>query len=460
MQTYTQPASRHASLRARWQSWRDRPTLSSVQARTAVDEELQQEPSGSAPGDGDTPPPVRKPHKWRRRFKRVALVMAILMLPVGWSYYRALTGPGSDSLQARSVEWARDHHLGWLVDRVEKSYYASHQAKVGGTPSDAARVLHLVNEPSTTATSGTHALTGTTAPAATLPGNSATSLPQSSAGAIANPPLPLVSPASPPLQSEGQWSAFGPTVNGHSGAYATLLRPDSTHTSVLDLVAYFDPTYVSFRQYPGTKIPGAPWDRPDYVEPARLPSLIAAFDGGFRLKDSRGGMILGGHLLQPMRDGGATLIVDANGRPSVGMWGRDFNSSTPLDSARQNLDLLVDGGVVNPALATDANRTWGFTGPANKQAVWRSGAGITASGALVFVCGNGLTVSSLADLLIRAGAVRGMQLDINQEWVQFNTYTTSTSGAVTGQVALAGMGHSGSRYLSVDTRDFFAVFAR
>ena len=110
-------------------------------------------------------------------------------------------------------------------------------------------------------------------------------------------------------------------------------------------------------------------------------------------------------------------------------------------------------------LATDSNRSWGFTGPANKSAVWRSGAGITADGEILWVGGPGLSIEALADTLVRAGAIRGMQLEINQEWVQFNTYSTNAAGTTTGKQLLSGMQHTGDRWLAEDTRDFIAVFA-
>lgn len=51
----------------------------------------------------------------------------------------------------------------------------------------------------------------------------------------------------------------------------------------------------------------------------------------------------------------------------------------------------------------------------NAACVWRSGLGITADGALVYVGGPGLNVTTLADILARAGAVRAMELDINRD---------------------------------------------
>ncbi len=100
-------------------------------------------------------------------------------------------------------------------------------------------------------------------------------------------------------------------------------------------------------------------------------------------------------------------------------------------SVRQNLDLLVDNGQPVPGLdATDTTK-WGAT-LGNAVYVWRSGLGVTADGALVYVGGPGLNITDLADLLVRAGAVRAMELDINTDWVTFATLRPVTAdGAAT-----------------------------
>jgi hypothetical protein len=170
-------------------------------------------------------------------------------------------------------------------------------------------------------------------------------------------------------------------------------------------------------------------------------------------------MMLGGQVQRPTRDGAATLAIDAAAVPSIGAWNQDIPATGAFDSVRQNLDLIVADGQPNPALATDPNRLWGFTGPANHQFVWRSGAGILPDGALVWIGGPGLSISTLANLFVRVGAVRAMQLDINHEWVQFNTYS-DVNGAVHGSRLLKDMRGPDDRWLSQDTRDFFAVFAR
>jgi hypothetical protein len=387
----------------------------------------------------------------RRRRRRVVLVVvAVVLAPVVYSYLSALSGPGTDSISARSVEWMRDHHLGRIVDSVERNWYDHHQAKVGGTPNVATAKPRLASPTAIAAT----------ARSAAQPFNTASSAPPVASTGALPAPAALPSPVPVPVAGEGQWSPIDHASVGPPGAYATMIRPDAAHTSVLDAVVWIDPHLVRLRQFPGAKIPGSPWDRPDQIPTADQPSLIAAFNGGARLVDSRGGMILGGHQIAPMRDGAATLMIDPNGMPAIGQWGRDINPAQPMDSARQNLDLIVDAGAPVPNLLTDPNRRWGFTGPANKSAVWRSGAGITVDGALIWVGGPGLTVETLAETLVRARAVRAMQLDINQDWVQCNTYTTAGDGQVSGTKMLSGMRHSGNRWLTEDTRDFVAVFAR
>jgi len=274
------------------------------------------------------------------------------------------------------------------------------------------------------------------------------------------PPGPLRSPAAVPAPGEGIWKPLGPTVGGIQGAYTTLIRPDATNTAFFDAVVWFDPTILCLRQYPGLKIPGAPWDRPPFVEPEHQTQLVAAFSAGFRIQDSRGGMILGQQTLSPMINGKATLAIDQNGVPKIGAWGTDITATQNLDSARQNLELIVINAMPATELATDPNAHWGFTGPRNKPAVWRSGIGIRADGSIVWVGGDRLSVETLAETLVRAGAITGMQLEINKPWVQLNTYAANADGRVHGTKLLTGMQHTGDRWLTEDSRDFIAVFIR
>ena len=141
-----------------------------------------------------------------------------------------------------------------------------------------------------------------------------------------------------------------------------------------------------------------------------------------------------------------------------------------IASVRQNLDLIVDHGAAVPGLASQNSVKWGKTlgGTFN---VWRSGLGVTKSGAIIYVGGPSLSISDLANVLVRAGAVRGMELDINTDWVQFSAYTGALNTPINGgngscnggnaTCLLSSMNGPPSRYFATWwSRDFFTMTLR
>jgi hypothetical protein len=90
--------------------------------------------------------------------------------------------------------------------------------------------------------------------------------------------------------------------------------------------------------------------------------------------------------------------------------------------------------------------------------VWRSWVGVDAYGNLIYAAGENQSVQSLAQLLAHAGAVRGMELDINSFWVSLITY--GAPGGLEPRNLLGAMSRPATRYLEPDDRDFFAVYAR
>jgi hypothetical protein len=80
----------------------------------------------------------------------------------------------------------------------------------------------------------------------------------------------------------------------------------------------------------------------------------------------------------------------------------------------------------------------------------------------VYVGGPGLNITDLANLLVRAGAVRAMELDINTDWVNFSTYQPSTptglAGPADGTELLSNMTGTPGRYFeSWWARDFITM---
>ena len=349
------------------------------------------------------------------------LVVLAAVLVVGISVGGALTAPGTDSRTARLAEWARGHGLSSLVDRLERVTYRA--PAVGGAPAK--------NSPLAHAAAGRPA-SGPLAPITVL--------------------APIAVLASPALPGEGTWRVVA-YVGGKPALQVAYLRPDAVHTSYTASVAWMDPALLRFVLHPGTEEPGGgPWPVGPSLTAAERPALVAAFNSGFRIDAARGGFFERGRKVGALRVGAASFVITGDGRATVGQWGRDIGPGPAVAAVRQNLDLLVDGGRVVSGLAAVSKGRWGRT-LGNKLYVWRSGIGQTASGALVYVAGNRLSVSSLAVLLRRAGSVRAMELDINPEWTSFVTFPAETN-------LLPDMQRSPRRYDTTSTRDFFAVLRR
>ena len=280
------------------------------------------------------------------------------------------------------------------------------------------------------------------------------------------PPPPLPGPrtlgllVAPGLPGEGVWRpAVGARLGRGYGIYTTQLRaaPGLPPAGV----AWVNPAATRIALYAGTAEPYGVWPRQGAVGPADQRMLLAAFNGGFRIYAYGTGWYDAGRTAVPMRDGAASLVIFANGTATVADWGRDAASGPDVAAVRQNLILLVDHGVAAPTAAVPSD--WGAV-LGGGSSTWRSGVGVTAGGDLVYVGGPSLDPASLARLLIAAGAVRAMELDINPEWVSFATFIhaggVAGSGVVGATNLLGGMYFAPSHYLEPFSRDFFAVFAR
>jgi hypothetical protein len=131
-----------------------------------------------------------------------------------------------------------------------------------------------------------------------------------------------------------------------------------------------------------------------------------------------------------------------------------------VEGVLQNLVPMVDGGALAPTATYTDTHIWGNTLGGNV-VVARSGIGVTANGALIYVAGSALTAQTLAESLQRAGAVRAMTLDINPEWVTFNFYghPTADPSLVTPLKLYPQMQRSAYRYLGPtrESRDFFTI---
>jgi hypothetical protein len=250
-------------------------------------------------------------------------------------------------------------------------------------------------------------------------------------------------------------------VDGYPGMYEAQFRADDIYTAEITTAVWIDPDLMRLSLIPGLDQPGGTWPHPPYITSAERPTIAAAFNGGFRLQDAQGGFYLEGRVAVPLRAAAASFVIYRDGHVDVGAWGSEVRMTPDVVAVVQNLVPMVDHGQVWASATYNDVQVWGATLGAST-VVARSGVGVTADGALVYVAGPALTARTLAESLQRAGAVRGMTLDINPEWVTFNFFghpDPSDPSKIAGQTLYPQQQRPWTRYLgpTLEARDFFEV---
>ncbi len=363
----------------------------------------------------------------RRIAVGLVVVVALGLLGMGWSMANAVFTPVNDPVSAKIAEWARGHGLGSVVTGIENLQYRLNPPKVGGTPSSSLLKSSTV---SVNWNSPSERLIQT----------------------------PLATVVTPSLSNEGKFKAVV-TSHGMPIVQVAYLRPDSSHTSYLSAVVWMSGKHTRLVQHPGQSDPGRLplWSTKTSLVDSSTSGLLAAFNGGFKIKDARGGYYQNGHTVGTLTPGAASLVVYKNGKTAIGAWGSDISMTPDVVSVRQNLQLLISNGQLAKNLDVAVRANWGTTVGASTD-VWRSGIGITANGDLVYAAGDALSARSLATLLLHAGAVRAMQLDINKSWISYMWYTPSKGSSLLTAHKALDFQRPANRYFSTTSRDFFAVY--
>ena len=372
--------------------------------------------------------------RWRgaRPALLVTLGAAVLLSPAVYSYVTTMTKPSSLPLWPRTIEWVRAHHGNWLVDEVEHYYYTWKAPRKGG-PQLAKLPVVGVRE----------------APTVRL-----RSAPLHRRRAAWPPRIEPVFPH--PLRGEGVWAGTGPIVRGRPPVLVTSFRTETDYPRLVAYVAWFDHTRSSVTFYPGRyEPPNAPVRGPMSIPYDQRWRLLATFNGGFIYRDGQNGSSIDGKLYEPLKKGLGTIVAYRDGHVDVKTWTGGPVAGPRIAFARQSLPLIIDHGRLNPAL-NDSSQ-WGFT-LGNAVRVWRTGAGIDRHGNLIYAAADYQTVTTLAKLLQRAGAVRAVQLDINPEWPTLITY--AHHHGLDPVKVVPNYQQPSTRYLVPDDRDFFAVYRR
>jgi hypothetical protein len=406
----------------------------------AVEENTVEEASPSARPTGVAERRAERREAWKRRRRRrlrrvAALAVLALLAPVAYSYASTMVQPSSLPLGVRSVEWLRTNHGNWLVDEAEHLYYGWWKAPRKGGPQ--LKALPAVGL--------TQAVTTISAPTARPARSTRTPWP------------PRITPVfAHPLPGEGIWHPTGPLVDGKSPVLVTTFRTERDYPRIVAYLAWFDHTRTALAWYPGRyEPPTAPVRGPAEVPYGQRWRLLATFNGGFTYNDGHNGSAVDGLTDEPLQDGLATLLGYRDGRVDIVVWHGGPNPGPNVAFARQSLPPIIWNDRLNPAL--NDGPQWGYT-LGNAVRVWRTGVGIDRRGNLIYAAADDQTVTTLAQILKRAGAVRAMQFDINPEWPSLITYRHHDGVQPTKVVP--NPQQSAWRYLTPDDRDFVAVYRR
>ena len=363
---------------------------------------------------------------WRRLRRIVLLATAICLAPAAISYIGDVTEPHSVRFGVASVEWMRAHGGNGIVSQIEDWYYTLTAPSKGGPPLK--------------------------------------SLPRNGVVASAHPP-PESQPYRPPrikppihptLPGEGVWRPAAAHAGARPPVLVTTFRSDPEYPQFVAGVAWVDSKRTQLAYVPGLAEPPEIAHRgPAEIPAARRRDLVATFNGGFPLETSNAGLVMRGETIAPMVNGIATLVEYRDGRIDIVRWEHGAKPSPHVWFAKQNLPPIVYEGRLNPNLSDGPE--WGAT-VNNAVRVWRSGIGVDRRGNLIYAVANYQTVGSLAEILKRAGAVRALELDINEDWVSFIGYRRP--GAREPAQLLPDIYRPADRYLTPDERDFFAVYAK
>jgi Phosphodiester glycosidase len=384
-----------------------------------------------SPRRARSPRPPQKVPVWRRA-RRIALFACLFCLgAAALSWLPTVTGRRNLGVTISSVEWLRSHGGNPIVSEIENWYYQLNEPGKGGPPLKSLPQVGV-------AAAGAGGEGEESGQAAYLP-------------ADVNPLI------HPKLPGEGVWQKAGTGVGARPPVLLTTFRSDPEYPQFVAGVAWIDASRTELAYMPGTVEPPEPLAHrgTGEVPESMRRRLVATFNGGFPLETSNAGLIYRGKVKEAMVNGIATVVRYRDGRTDIVRWNQGPGAPANVRFAKQNLPPIIYEGKLNPNLGDGPE--WGET-VNNATRVWRSGLGIDARGNLMYAAANYQTVESLARVLQRAGAVRALELDINEDWTSFTSYRRP-GGSSPGNL-LPEMVRSPERYLSPDERDFFAVFLK
>lgn len=364
--------------------------------------------------------------------------LLIFSLVVGASVVKYILDHPGDSVQQNVAAWARNNHLGAVVDKLEEWLKSSPPS------TKAADELTLAVD----GESGSDSVEATTTVPTTVPPS-----PTNKVIAQRSRPVAITPVVVPALSGEGQWVNFA-ELRGEPIAFATSFRPFADFGSVVASAVVFDQSQLTAALFNGNELPGGTWNNDSRVMKAAVPSLMFAFNGGFRFEHHKGGYFTEGKMLKPLREEQATFAIDQNGFATIGVFGRDIFDDGSWKTLRQNLPpMIIDGEI---AIDQFRGTNWGN----NFDRViytFRSAACLRHDGRLMFAVAGDVDIVLFAQVLKMLECKTAMQLDINGTWPQIAKYSAFGTTNRQGELLDRRMKNA-NRYLNKSAKDFFAFF--
>ncbi|MFO0586859.1 MAG: hypothetical protein U0441_04940 [Polyangiaceae bacterium] len=432
----------------------------------------------------------------RRRLRR-ALIGGVIAVPVlvGATFYAANHVPWfgawlADALRsligteavAELEEFAYD-----LEDRYNRTFRSGEKPRSYWEAPSGSAVAPVGSVPvaggATGSATGTQELPSPSASAGAA--GSATGAAGSATGAAGRAPFPPedVGPFDPKFAAagDGVWVPVPvPGVSAQAGSgeggkpssnteplfYKTLIHPDGKRPWAEVLAVAMNPKTALLHLVAGVHEPHgtAPGSgelkRTGLIPDTDVPSLMAAWNGGFKEEHGHYGMKLDGVLVVRPRADACTIAMNADETLRIAPWKAVSDIEGTFKWWRQTPSCLVDGGKLHPALF-DENTHWGAA-IGGGTVVRRSALGLSEDGGVLYmVVSNSTSPRTLALAMQHLRAYSAAQLDINYSYPRYVLFPKADSGQREATSLFEGFKVDKDDYLrTANPRDFFYVTRR
>jgi hypothetical protein len=287
------------------------------------------------------------------------------------------------------------------------------------------------------------------------------------------PPPPIASIWSSPKSDEGQWKPVSlpwlaslPGVSGDEKPppyfYRTVIRPDPQRPyAELSLIA-FDMRQLELRMQAGYEDPkpltGPPGEGYIARDPEVLRRVVATFNGAFKTTHGAYGMMVDRRVLVPPVSKAASVVTDDEGDTGFGTWPAAREIPAHVQSFRQNLDPLVEGGVANPT----GRSKWGTELATGSVLTERTAICLTRARQIYYAWGRELSGITLSHALEQAGCEYAVHLDMNPKHcgLAFTNVRDVEQQEISYELANPEMDINPLRHVLWSPKDFFYLLVR